>query len=83
MPKGACPPEFANVLRQHKPELLAWLEAGRWNLPLDCAPWLHIAKQVLAGEFDSADGSTRESITIGLRSIGHPLCQDAVKHIGT
>ncbi len=25
MPKGACPPDFADVLRQHKTELLDWL----------------------------------------------------------
>ena len=25
MPKGHCPPDFANVLREHKAELLAWL----------------------------------------------------------
>ncbi len=25
MPKGACPPDFADVLRQHKGELLDWL----------------------------------------------------------
>lgn len=25
MPKGKCPADFADILRQHKPELLAWL----------------------------------------------------------
>jgi hypothetical protein len=25
IPKGKCPPEFAQLLRQHKAELLAWL----------------------------------------------------------
>jgi hypothetical protein len=80
-PKGQCPPDFAAVLREHKPELLSWLEARRRNLPPDCFPWLHIAKQVLAGEFDGADGSTYESIVIGLHSISHPFCRDAVEHI--
>lgn len=44
MPKGACPSDFAAVLREHKGELLAWLSQApcpRWgavppeNLPLD------------------------------------------------
>jgi hypothetical protein len=28
-PKGHCPPEFAETLRQHKAELLTWFEARR------------------------------------------------------
>jgi hypothetical protein len=27
LPKGKCPPEFANTLRQHKSELLQWLSS--------------------------------------------------------
>jgi hypothetical protein len=47
-------------------------------LPPDQAAWIPVAKQVLAGEFDGADGSTRASVTIGLRSIRHPTCQAAL-----
>jgi hypothetical protein len=65
-------------LRQHKRELLDLLEAKAHGLSDDCAPWLHIAKQILAGEFDGADKSTVESLTIGLRGIGHPLCRLAL-----
>jgi hypothetical protein len=82
MPKGKCPPEFKELLRQHKAEILDLLEAKAANLPPDQAPWLHVAKQVLAGEFDGADGSTRESITIGLRSIAHPVCRQALQRLG-
>jgi hypothetical protein len=75
-----CPPELAELLREHKREILDLLEAQAAGLLPDQAPWLHVAKQVLAGEFDMADSSTRESVTIGLRSIKHPVCQEALKH---
>jgi hypothetical protein len=78
IPANLCPPEFADVLRQHKRELLDLLEARTANLPPDCVPWLHIARQIMAGEFDGADGSTRESLTIGLRGIRHSLCRQAL-----
>ncbi len=47
-------------------------------LPPDQAAWLPVARQVLDGEFDGADGSTRASVTIGLRSIHHPKCRSAL-----
>ncbi|MEK7677033.1 MAG: hypothetical protein AAB676_14475 [Verrucomicrobiota bacterium] len=81
LPGDRCPPDFANVLRAHKGELLSWLEARAAQLPPDCAPWLHIARQILAGEFDGADRSTRASLTICLRSIAHPLCRRALDRL--
>jgi hypothetical protein len=57
------------------------LESKIAGLPADNAPWLHIARQVLAGEFDGCDKSTRESITIGLRSIMHPVCKTALARL--
>ena len=85
-PKGHCPPDFADTLRQHKAELLNWLEVCAASLPSDCVPWLHVARQVLAGEFDGCDRSTAESLTIGLHSIPHPRCRRALDwlriHIG-
>ena len=83
MPPDRCPPEFVAVLRQHKRELLDLLEAKANHLPADCAPWLHIARQVTEGEFDGADRSTVESISIGLRSIPHPLCRRALARLLT
>ena len=77
-PGRLCPPAFAAELRQHKAELLALLQAKADNLPDDCAPWLHVAMQVLAGEFDGADKSTVESLTIGLRGVPHPHCRAAL-----
>jgi hypothetical protein len=78
IPPKRCPPDFAAVLHQHKFELLDLLEAQILNLTSDCAPWLHVARQILAGEFDGADSSTVASLTIGLRSVLHPLCQRAL-----
>ena len=81
IPAQRCPPDFADVLRQHKGELLSWLESKSANLPSDCASWLHIARQILAGEFDGADRSTVESLIIGLRGIGHPVCWQALARL--
>jgi len=81
IPASRCPPEFADTLRQHKQEILSLLEGQAAGLAPDCAPWLHVAKQVLAGEFDGADGSTRQSLIIGLRSIPHPLCVRALARL--
>jgi hypothetical protein len=53
------------------------------ELAPDCLPWLHVAKQVLAGEFHGADKSMRQSLVIGLRSIRHPDCQAALARIKT
>jgi len=53
------------------------------SLPPDCVPWLHVARQILADEFDGCDHSTRESLTIGLRSIAHPACRRALERLQT
>jgi hypothetical protein len=81
IPAKRCPPDFAAELRQHKGELLDFLEGQATGLAPDCAPWLHVAKQVLAGEFVKADSSTVASVTIGLRSVLHPLCQRALERL--
>ena len=81
IPGDRVPPEFADLLRQHKRELLDWLEARAAGLAPDCAPWLHVARQVLAGEFDGADSSTVASLKIGLRSIQRQTCQQALARL--
>lgn len=80
-PANRCPPEFAAELKRSKAELLGWLEAEKANLPADCAPWLHIARQILAGEFYSVDHSLAGSLAIGLRHIKHPLCERALAQL--
>jgi hypothetical protein len=77
-----CPADFADELRQHKREILALLERQTCGLPADQAAWLHTARQILAGEFDGCDRSTRESLTIGLRAVEHPLCRRALERLG-
>jgi hypothetical protein len=76
-PPGKCPDDLRELLREHKAQILDLLEAEEAGLRPDCAPWLHVAKQVLLGEFDKADSSTRESLVIGLRNIEHPTCRAA------
>lgn len=82
IPADRVPPDFAETLRQHKRELLDLLEAKAAGLPADCAPWLHVARQVLDGEFDGADRSTVQSLVTGLRSIQHPDCGRALDKLG-
>lgn len=81
IPANLVPPAFADVLREHKRELLDWLETRTIQLTPDQVPWLHVARQIMAGEFGGADGSTVESLTIGLRSIAHPLCKQALAQL--
>jgi hypothetical protein len=82
-PASLCPPDLADALRQHKRAILDLLESKASRLPADCAPWLHVARQVLASEFDGegADRSTLEALAIGLRGIPHPLCRQALDRL--
>ncbi len=41
-------------------------------------PWLHVAVQVINGEFADADSSTIESLTTGLRHNPNPICRQAM-----
>jgi hypothetical protein len=82
IPGHRCPRDFADILRAHKPELLSWLEGRAAKLRDDEIPWIHVARQILASEFDGANRSTRESLAIGLRSLGHPLCHRALERLG-
>ena len=84
IPANRCPPNFADVLRQHKGELLVWLKTEASGLAPDEIPWLHVAWQILAGEFDGLmDNSVRDSLGIGLRSIAHPLCVRALARLNS
>jgi len=39
---------------------------------------IHIAKQVIIGEFDGADEKTRAKLSNELRKANHPLCRQAL-----
>ena len=80
-PARLCPADLLAEFRRHKPAVMALLEARSVNLTPDCAPWLHIARQVLCGEFDGATRSTVESLVIGLRGISYPVCQQALTRL--
>ena len=82
-PARLCPPDLLAEFRHHKPAVMALLEAKSANLAPDCAPWLHIARQVLAGEFDGCNRSTHESLSIGLSAVAHPLCRRALAQLTT
>lgn len=79
----ALPAELVAELHQHKGELLDLLQAKPSDLTPDCAAWLPVARQILAGEFDGADRSTRESLIIGLRGIpdSSGLCRRALDRV--
>lgn len=82
IPHNRLTPEFADLLIEHKAVLLDWLEARAIYLTDDCAPWLHVARQEIEGEFDPVlDNSVRGSLEIGLRSVPHPLCQRALARL--
>ena len=51
------------------------------SLPPGCLPWLVVARQILAGEFDGCDRSMAQSLTFGLRSIQHPACREALARL--
>jgi hypothetical protein len=81
-PAHQCPPDLLKDFREHKIAVMAILAEGQAaGLTSDCVPWLHVARQVLDGEFDGADRSTRESLAIGLRSIRHPQCGRALTRL--
>jgi hypothetical protein len=81
-PARQCPPDLLTEFQEHKPAVMALLAGtSHAGLRRDEIPWLYIARQILAGEFNGADGSTRESLAIGLRSIRHPLCERALAQL--
>jgi len=80
-PARLCSSELLAQIRAAKPQLLILLEAKAANIPHDCTPWLHVARQVLAGEFEGADRSTVASLTYGLRRVPHPLCRQALARL--
>jgi hypothetical protein len=83
-PKENIPDGLLDEIRRAKPALLPLVREGtRYELPPDCLPWLHVARQILAGEFDGADRSTVDSLVIGLRGIPHPACREALAKVKT
>jgi hypothetical protein len=82
-PKRCCPKDLLADFKEHKGAIIELLEQAQTSgLAPDCTPWLHVARQILAGEFDAPmDNSVRGSLEIGLRSIIHPVCQRALARL--
>jgi len=74
-------PELLSRLREHRDAIRQYLEASRFGLTPDQVPWIHVARQVLAGEFSGAAGSLRASLVIGFKAVPHPICQQALDSI--
>ena len=47
----------------------------------DQKPWLQVARRVMAGEFDRADRSTRESVIFGLEGLRHHSAAEAIARL--
>jgi hypothetical protein len=73
------PPELVARLRQHKHTILAYLDD--MGLPSHALPWVHVARQVNAGEFDGGTRSELESVLIGIRGSHHPAAVQAVERL--
>jgi hypothetical protein len=67
--RGQLSPDLERELRTHKAELLAWLSAE------------HLIKQVLAGEFDGADGATVSNLARIIKRSGHRLAGAEIEKI--
>jgi hypothetical protein len=81
--KGRCPSDLLEQMRLHKPALMAFLEAeaAHHQVTPDRAPWIHVAVQIIFGEFDGCDRSTHEALIIGLRSVDHILAKRALQRL--
>jgi hypothetical protein len=67
--RGTLQPELATKLREHKAELLAWLNAQ------------HVAKQILCGEFSGCDKATASNLARVLQTSNHPLANRALEYL--
>jgi len=77
-----CSPALKAAIRQYKCELLDFLNANISGNEINILPWLHTAKQILAGEFEGLlNKSVRRTLEIGLRNISHPQCQQALQQL--
>jgi len=68
IPRSRLTPDFLAVIRAHKPALLSWLAFARQ---------LHVARQILCGEFVGCPRGTRIRLMNELNSFFHPLATRA------
>ena len=68
-PIGTLTPDIVREVAAHKEELRAWLNTG------------HLAKQVLAAEFDGATDETVVRLVRILKTARHPLARPALERL--
>ena len=71
-------PALIEQVKVHKPAVLAILDAEAGVRSPDESPLIHLAQQVVSGEFVGASAVLTESITITLRASRHPQCVRAL-----
>jgi hypothetical protein len=76
-PAYLATPALLAELRTAKPQLLNLLKAGADPLSPEHYRCRHIARQVLAGEFDGGNRSTLERVFIRIKYFHYPLGQSA------
>ena len=69
---------FAGTKNSNKPYGTYVPDEPKSALTPDSESWLHVARQVIGGEFDQADDLTKKRLLIGLRSVPHPFCWKAI-----
>ena len=75
VPVAKCPVALREALDEYAPEVLAYLVRER-------LPVVHLARQILDGEFDDADRSTLEALRATLLPFEHdPFCQSALRWV--
>ncbi len=78
-PRHKITDDLRGALRAHKQQVLGLLGNRNTALTKDQLPWVHVAHQILSGEFEGMDESTEKSLVVGLRSVNHQLCRQALE----
>ena len=83
IPRGKdMPPELDAAIEANKDSIQSLLLGDPCaGLGEGCLPWLYLARQVIAGEFDGLDRKTLHRLMVGFEDIGNPLCHEAIKRL--
>ena len=75
-PGWRCPPAFIAKVREHRNEIVQQLLEER-----DRSAVVHLARQIVEGEFQGADANTCNVIAEALRRSTNPLCSAAMRKL--
>ena len=73
------PAGLIEELKARKPDILALLDSEAGATPPNETPLVHLATQVVSGEFVGASPAMLESVAVSLRASRHPLCARALR----